>query len=172
MTNEELIEKFESENITLASVQKRAMAFGIDWFIIVVLFEFSISGVFTPEQRANVDAVVSLLLSSGDVVDIPNLEASLHILFQLFFFSTFLNIAYQTFFVWMYGATLGKIAMKIKVISMGDLDKPSFLFALSRASVRIVSEVLFYLGFVWAMMNPKRETWHDKISNTLVIDAE
>jgi len=172
MTNEELIEKLESENITLAPIQKRAMAFGIDWFIILVLFELSISGVFTPEQRASVDAAISLLLSSGEVVAIPNIEASLQILFQLFFFSTFLNIAYQAFFVWMYGATLGKIAMKIKVVSMSDLDRPSFLFALSRASMRIVSEVLFYLGFVWAMLNPKRETWHDKISNTLVIDAE
>ena len=61
--------------------------------------------------------------------------------------------------------------MKIKVISLGDLENPSLLFSLSRASFRIISESIFYLGFLWAVLNPKRETWHDKVSNTLVVNA-
>ena len=38
MTNDELIEKFESENITLASFQKRGVAYLIDEILISVLF--------------------------------------------------------------------------------------------------------------------------------------
>jgi len=98
-------------------------------------------------------------------------EQMIAIINSLVMYVMVLKVVYQTFFVWMYGATLGRIAMKIKVISISDLEKPTLLFALSRASFRILSESLFYLGFVWAMLNPKRETWHDKVARTLVVNA-
>jgi len=90
---------------------------------------------------------------------------------SLFGYVIILKVIYQTYFVWMYGATLGKIAMKIRVISTDDLENPSLMLSLSRATVRIISESIFYLGFVWAALNPKRETWHDKVANTLVVNA-
>ena len=40
MTNEELIEKFERENITLATLSKRGFAYAIDEILISVLFAF------------------------------------------------------------------------------------------------------------------------------------
>lgn len=150
MTNEELIEKFESENITLASIQKRALAYLIDEVLVSLLFIF-----------IYLDSIPQGT-STEETIDFIN---------SLVAYVMVLKIVYQTFFVWMYGATLGRIAMKIKVISMSDIENPSFLFALSRASFRIISESLFYLGFVWAMLNPKRETWHDKVANTLVVNA-
>jgi len=150
MTNEELIEKFESENITLASIQKRGLAYLIDEVLVSLLFIF---------------------IYLDYIPDNASTEETIAIINSLFIYVMVLKIVYQTFFVWMYGATLGRIAMKIKVISMSDLERPSFLFALSRASFRVISESLFYLGFIWAMLNPKRETWHDKVSNTLVINA-
>ena len=150
MTNEELIEKFESENITLASVQKRGLAYLIDELLVSLLFIF-----------IYLDAIPQGASTEETIAFINSLVAYVMVL----------KIVYQTFFVWMYGATLGRIAMKIKVISMSDLENPSFLFALSRSSFRIISESLFYLGFVWAMLNPKRETWHDKVANTLVVNA-
>jgi len=150
MTNEELIEKFESENITLASVQKRGMAYMIDEILISLLF------IFIYLDQIPSDA------TTEQIIGIIN---------SLVFYVMVLKVVYQTFFVWMYGATLGRIAMKIRVISTGDLENPTLLLALSRASFRIISESLFYLGFVWAMLNPKRETWHDKVASTLVINA-
>jgi len=150
MTNEELIEKFESENITLASVPKRGMAYMIDEILISLLF------IFIYLDQIPSDATT---------------EQTIGIINSLVFYVMVLKVVYQTFFVWMYGATLGRIAMKIRVISTSDLENPTFLLALSRASFRIISESLFYLGFVWAMLNPKRETWHDKVANTLVINA-
>jgi len=150
MTNEELIEKFESENITLASIQKRGLAYMIDEILVSMLFIF----IYLDQipQEATTEQMIAIINS-------------------LVMYVMVLKVVYQTFFVWMYGATLGRIAMKIKVISISDLEKPTLLFALSRASFRILSESLFYLGFVWAMLNPKRETWHDKVARTLVVNA-
>ena len=150
MTNEELIEKFERENITLAPLKKRALAYLIDEILVSLLFIF---------------------IYVDQVPDNATTEETITIINSLVFYVMVLKVVYQTFFVWMYGATLGRIAMKIKVISLGDLENPSLLFSLSRASFRIISESIFYLGFLWAVLNPKRETWHDKVSNTLVVNA-
>lgn len=150
MTNEELIEKFERENITLATLSKRGFAYAIDEILISVLFVF---------------------IYIDHIPENTTTEEMIGIINGLFAYVVLLKVIYQTFFVWMYGATLGRIAMKIRVISTEDLEKPSFLLSLSRASFRIISESIFYLGFVWAALNPKRETWHDRVANTLVVNA-
>ena len=150
MTNEELIEKFETENITLAPLQKRGLAYFIDEILVSVLFAL----IYLDQLPENIST-----------------EETINIINSLFIYVVLLKVAYQTFFVWMYGATLGKIFLKIRVISTVDLENPSFLWSLNRASFRIISESLFYLGFLWAVLNPKRETWHDKVANTLVVNA-
>ena len=151
MTNEELIDKFETENITLAPLQKRVLAYFIDEILVSVLFAL----IYLDQLPENIST-----------------EETITIINSLFMYVVLLKVAYQTFFVWMYGATIGRIFLKIRVISTVDLENPSFLWSLSRASFRIISESLFYLGFLWAVLNPKRETWHDKVANTLVVNAQ
>lgn len=34
-----------------------------------------------------------------------------------------------------------------------------------------VSAFLFYLGFIWILIDDKRQGWHDKIANTYVIEV-
>lgn len=150
MTNEELIEKFESENITLAPLQKRGLAYLIDEILVSVLFAL----IYLDQIPENI--------TTEELINTIN---------SLFGYVVVLKVIYQTFFVWMYGATLGKIAMKIRVIATADLENPSLILSLSRAAFRIISESVFYLGFIWAYLNPKRETWHDRVANTLVINA-
>ena len=82
-----------------------------------------------------------------------------------------MKIIYQAFFVMQYGATIGKIAMKIRVIEIKTLDNPNVISSLNRAIFRIISEMLFYLGFLWGMMDPLRRTWHDLTAKTLVVNA-
>lgn len=148
MTNEDLIEKIERENITLAPLKERTIAYFIDELLISVLF---------------------ILIYLDDFSG--NTEETIQMINSLTLYVLLLKIMYHSFFVWMYGATLGKIFVKIRVVSIVDLEKPTLFFAISRAMVRIISELLFYLGFLWAILNPKRETWHDKIASTLVINA-
>ncbi len=83
MTNEELIEKFESENITLASIQKRGLAYLIDEILVSLLFIFIYLD-YIPENAST--------------------EETIAIINSLFVYVMVLKIVYQTFFVWMYGA--------------------------------------------------------------------
>jgi uncharacterized RDD family membrane protein YckC len=150
MTEEELAERFERENITLASIPSRAMAFVIDEVIVSMLFIAIYWDKFT--NSANVEQTVILMNT-------------------MVMYVMLIKVLYHGFFVWMYGATPGKMVAKIRVIYMYDLDNPSPGQALLRALVRVVSETIFYLGFVWAMLNPKREGWHDKAARTLVVNV-
>jgi uncharacterized RDD family membrane protein YckC len=150
MTEEEVIEKFERENITLAPFVKRFFAYFIDEILVSFLF---------------------VMIYIGSIEESQNVEETISMINGLVIYIMILKVIYQTFFVWMYGATLGKIFMKIRVVSINDLENPELVYALNRAIVRVLSESVFYLGFIWAFMNPKRETWHDKTGRTLVVNA-
>mgnify|MGYP001114456848 CR=1 FL=1 len=82
-----------------------------------------------------------------------------------------LKFVYQTFFVWYYGATIGKYFAKVKVIDYNDFSRVTLFQSALRSFGRILSEMFFYIGFVFAFFSDGRQTFHDKISKTLVIDA-
>jgi uncharacterized RDD family membrane protein YckC len=63
------------------------------------------------------------------------------------------------------------MAMKIKVVDHDYFDIPGWSASLIRAIMRVVSEILFYFGFIVAFFSPLRRTWHDKFAKTLVVDA-
>ncbi len=150
MTDEQIIERFEREDISLASIKRRTFAYTIDEILISVLF---------------------FIIYFGQIPKDAGYEETINLLNGLFTYIIFLKIIYQAFFIWAYGATPGKMLAKIKVISTADLENPNILYSLNRALMRIVSESLFYVGFLWAFTNPKRETWHDKVAKTLVVNA-
>jgi uncharacterized RDD family membrane protein YckC len=82
-----------------------------------------------------------------------------------------LRIVYQTFFVWQNGMTPGKMIMKIRIIEIDSGQIPSFSVAFLRASIRIVSESIFYIGYIMAFFNPMVQTLHDKLAKTVVVDV-
>jgi uncharacterized RDD family membrane protein YckC len=148
--NNEVEERLGSAGLELASIQKRAFAFFIDELILSFLFLIIIY-----EQVAAIsepDAIVALINSFT-------------------FEYLLIKIVYQTFFVYQYSATLGKIFMKIQIVDAETMEKPIFGSALNRGVFRIISEMIFYLGFVWAFYSKNRQGWHDKTARTLVVNV-
>ncbi len=148
--DEQLDTLLERERIELASVRQRAAAFGIDELLLSVLMI-----VILWDTMAKAETLEAMILVTNS--------------FLLEYMA--IKIVYQTFFTMQYGATIGKIVMKIRVIEIATLSNPGFLSAFNRSVFRVVSEVLFYLGFVWAMLDPYRRSWHDRTARTLVINA-
>ena len=148
--NEEIENILHREGIVLASNKKRAMAFFIDEmllsFLLVIALWDSFAQAVTMEQMINITNTFVL-------------EYML------------MKIIYQAFFVMQYGASIGKIVMKIRVIELGSIQTPNVIIALNRAIFRVISELLFYLGFLWGLLNPERQTWHDKTAKTLVVNV-
>lgn len=82
------------------------------------------------------------------------------------------GVAYQWYFLTrMNGQTPGAMLMKIRVIKtdgshLQDAD------AIVRQVATYLSSAVFGLGYLWALWDDKRQTWHDKIASTYVIKAE
>ncbi len=134
----------------IASNSSRLMSYLVDEVIVSFVFAVAywdqLSALGTPQQFANFinNLIIEVL---------------------------FLKISYQSFFVWFYGSTLGKMLFKIRVISINTFEKPNFFEAFLRANLRIISEWFFSLGFIWAYFNPLKQTFHGKIAKTLVVNA-
>ena len=148
--NEEIEELLHRENLTLASTQARSMAFFIDELLLSFML---IIALWEPFSNAT------------------NIEEVIHLTNMFVLEYIAMKFIYQAFFVMNYGASIGKIVMKIRVIDMETLDNPNVINSLVRSLVRIFSESFFYLGFLWGMLNPNKQTWHDLASKTLVINV-
>ena len=148
--NEEIEDLLHRENLHLASIKKRSMAFFIDEMLLSFILIFALWDSFV-----NATSTESIIALTNSFV----LEYMM------------MKIIYQAFFVMQYGATLGKLAVKIRVIEIQTLENPNVLVSLNRAIFRVISEMLFYLGFLWGILNPSRQTWHDLTAKTLVVNA-
>ncbi len=137
------------EELRLASIPKRAVAFIIDKILLALI----------------------VLAAMGDKFEGKDFEGVIVALNQTLVFTTAVEITYQAIFTMLYGATIGKMLLKVKVVDIQLIDNPSFGAALLRASVKFLGEALFYLGFIWALFDPFKQAWHDKFAKTMVIDA-
>jgi len=145
----DLDERLYRENITLASVEKRVFAHMIDDLILSILLFIIISDKISSSSSAE---EVILFINS----------------FVLEFMV--IKVVYHAIFTTMYGGSIGKILMKIRVVNIEDFDTPNPITSTNRAVVRILSESIFYLGFLWAFFEPHRQSWHDKTAKTIVIN--
>ena len=148
--NEELENLLYREEMTLASIKKRSMAFFIDEMLL---------------------SFILLIALWDSFIDAKTVEEVIYVTNTFVLEYMAMKIIYQAFFVMQYGATVGKIIMKIRVIEIKTLNNPSVISALNRGIFRVISEMLFYLGFLWGMLDPSRQTWHDKTAKTLVVDV-
>jgi len=82
-----------------------------------------------------------------------------------------IKVLYHTLLIWQSGMTFGKYIMKIKAVDLVSGERLSFTQAFWRASLRLISEMFFYLGFLFAFFSPLHQTLHDKLSNCVVINA-
>ena len=108
--------------------------------------------------------------SKDFIVDLadPARFSSVKIFIWIFFIS--LYIAYFTYFHGTTGRTLGKMFFGLQVVS-ADGTPISFGIAFLRAVGYLVSGI-FYLGFIWAAFDKRKQGWHDKIAGTVVIIRE
>ena len=141
-----------STDLQLASLRSRAFAYVIDdllvTLIIMMIFWESILAV-----SQDMDAMMYLMKA----------ELALPLIM--------LKGIYHTFFVWYYGATIGKIVVKIRVIDLNSWGRVSMLSSFLRSFGRIFSEMFFYFGFLVGFFNDGRRTFHDIVGKTLVVNA-
>jgi uncharacterized RDD family membrane protein YckC len=67
------------------------------------------------------------------------------------------------------GHSWGQQVAKVQVVNAtsGALLSPMQVFV--RQLCKIISSFVCYLGFLWMIWDPKKQTWHDKIVTTQVV---
>lgn len=86
------------------------------------------------------------------------------------FLSYAVSWGYFMFFIGSRGQTLGKMAVKIKVVRKEDGQAPGYLKAFLREIVgKFISSLILALGYFWVIWDKEKQAWHDKIAGTYVI---
>lgn len=81
------------------------------------------------------------------------------------------SVVYGALLIWRYGATLGKKLLKLRVVNI-SYQKVSLGRAVLRESVgKFLSGILFSLGYFTALIDKRKQTWHDKIAKTYVVSV-
>ncbi|NOR56074.1 MAG: hypothetical protein GQ531_07675 [Sulfurovum sp.] len=90
--------------------------------------------------------------------------------------STLINYVLPFFLIlilWHYkSATPGKMIINSTIVDARTYDKPSTKQFVIRNLGYIVSLIPFGLGYFWAAWDKQKQTWHDKMANTVVVQPK
>jgi uncharacterized RDD family membrane protein YckC/ribosomal protein S27AE len=82
--------------------------------------------------------------------------------------STALNLGYAVFFLGKFGATPGKMALRLRVVTP-DGGKISYGRAFGRFFAELLSSIILCIGYIMAAFDDEKRALHDRICNTRVI---
>jgi uncharacterized RDD family membrane protein YckC len=148
-----------------AGFWRRLVAFMIDSTIVIIIFfvlcVIATLAFFFGAMSADNSALLN---------DLANPEGFSAVILLIMSSFVVINIAYFTYFHGATGRTPGKMLLGLQVYCT-EGTPVSFGIAFLRAVGYFVSSI-FYLGFIWAAFDQKKQAWHDKIAGTVVIIRE
>ena len=81
-----------------------------------------------------------------------------------------LGYGYFIYFIGKNGQTWGKKWVGIKVVNIETNLPPGYLNAFLREIIfKLISSIVFMLGYLWMLKDEKKQTWHDKLAHTVVV---
>lgn len=72
-------------------------------------------------------------------------------------------------FWWFRGATPGKMVISAVIVDANTFGQPTPGQLIGRYLGYYVSTIALMLGFLWVAFDPRKQGWHDKMANTVVI---
>lgn len=152
----DILEILDKNGLKLASDSNRILAFIIDDFIIGAIVFFAI----LPQ------------LSNINIYDMEQLSSQVdNIVKNTLLYMIVLMILYHSIFTAIYGASIGKMICKIKIIKLDTLNKPNVMDSIIRSVIRTLSEFLFYIPLLVAFGDPFKRAVHDMLIKSIVIDV-
>jgi uncharacterized RDD family membrane protein YckC len=84
--------------------------------------------------------------------------------------STLLALVYFTYFhSTIAGQSIGNRLVGIRIADADNGGPIPWSRALIRALMSYVSAIALLIGYFWMLWDPRNQTWHDKVANTLVV---
>lgn len=110
--------------------------------------------------------VISRLITSNLETSAADLLQALGVPFYILFI--LLTTVYVTYMHAVYGQTLGKRLLRLRVLTTHGEDL-GYVNAFFRFVATCFAIGLLGMGVVWIMLDPNKQGWHDKISRTVVV---
>jgi uncharacterized RDD family membrane protein YckC len=157
--------EFHHDNeLILASIRKRFVAFLIDWIVLIIIY-FGVIILF---------ALFDMNISKINVHGIFEVELEMdntpsYVITFMKFLLGLLPVFYFviSFYFWN-GRTLGKYFLRIRVLSLYH-EHIGLWHCIERSLGYFASALEFGFGYIQAYWNPNRMSLHDKIGETIVI---
>ncbi|MFA0961741.1 RDD family protein [Roseivirga sp. BDSF3-8] len=156
----EVISTTVNEQVHYAGFGRRLVAFILDSFILSIpysivgsVFGLGFVGVFQNPDRYSGEAQTTII-ASGII-----LYAVLYVV-GLLYYALMESSPRQ--------ATIGKLALDIKVMDMQG-NRLTFGKALGRNLAKLISGMIFYIGYIMAAFTEKKQGLHDIVANVLVV---
>jgi len=117
-----------------------------------------------------------IILTATLILIALTLEASSSGRFGISYLTIFIIpfIVIRTYFVVLHvwsGQTIGKKIMHIKLVKT-DMSKVTLGTALIREVAELISIIFYYIGYLWIIIDKKKQGWHDKLAKTYVIKVD
>jgi uncharacterized RDD family membrane protein YckC len=133
----------------------RLLAFSLDIAVITVTFIFmgwllqTVSDFFNFSFLDNITSSIMQFLLTGTAL-------------------VLIAAIYYIFFWTMLGQTPGKMLLGLRIVST-EGNAITFWQALRRYIGYYISAIAFYMGFLWVLLDNRRQGWHDKLAGTIVV---
>ncbi len=79
------------------------------------------------------------------------------------------NLGYYVWYQGKTGQTIGKKAMKIKVVDLSGKTPSFFTFFLREFIGKFISAIILGIGYLMILWDKKKQGLHDKIASTVVV---
>lgn len=142
--------------VRFASPMSRLIAFIVDYFVVGIVVGL----------LALVLLTIAAIAAASDSDTIAAITA---ILFVGAFFVV--SLGYFPYFWMKSGQTPGMKLFKIRVVRDADGGPITGTSAVLRLIGYWISNAVFWLGFIWILVDKRRRGWHDLLAGTVVIDA-
>jgi uncharacterized RDD family membrane protein YckC len=87
---------------------------------------------------------------------------------------TLATVGTVIYFVYFWGTSGSTLGMRIFSLRIVDADTGAPI-GIARAIVRylmsIVNSVACYIGWIWVAFDPRKQGWHDKVANSIVLQG-
>lgn len=145
----------------LASIGKRWLAIVIDGFIVAIVTVLLLlaGGAMTPLEAAIAGADEAALSAAFSQFQSNTLAVNLIV-------SAVYNVLLMVMFN---GQTLGKMMLRLRVVKKRG-GRITILDAILRNVFGYMISQIFLLGYLWALFDGEKQTWHDKMAGTLVVE--
>jgi uncharacterized RDD family membrane protein YckC len=138
-----------------AGFVSRLLAYALDIIVITVIFVFAtwflqtLNNFFQSAFLEGITSGILQFLVAGAAV-------------------VLLAATYFIFFWTLLGQTPGKMLLGLRIVST-EGKEITFGQALRRYIGYYLSALVFYIGYLWVLVDNRRQGWHDKFAGTIVI---